>query len=266
MSEIYPPTPVSKFCVNYPFFKKGKMFGAQDGDLPYKLRQARYNEIAQNLSYFAWRHHQDSANRLNLLDVGVNDGILRRYTELYPGSEYIQYNAADLYTDGTSHVYLSTDWTHYTIDLHRGLPEIPSEAYDVVVCEQVLEHLHQYSLAMSELSRVIKPGGVLVVGVPIFPEGLHWIRKHIIPKTDKIFRSKKIIGHVQAWSKRTFLNDLRQHCPDLTIEACYGFRIISGGILRPLERCRWWWQWNRFVGQWLPGLCIEIQVVARKKK
>lgn len=231
----------------------------------YRLRTARYNETAKNLAYHAWKHFHETGSRLNLFDVGTCDGVIRRYTELYPRSEYINYTAADLFLEGTSHVYKPNDWNFFKIDLDKGLPEISSEKYDVVQCEQVLEHISEYTLAMSELSRVVKPGGFLVVGVPIFPEDLHWIRKQIIPHTDKIFRKYKTIGHIQAWSHRTFLKDLRKYCPEMTLETSYGFRIISGGILRPLEFCRWWWQWNRFVGRHIPSLCIEIDVVLRKK-
>jgi hypothetical protein len=84
--------------------------------------------------------------------------------------------------------------------------------------------------------------------------------------TDRLFRIKKIRGHVQAWSKASFLRLVRQTCPNLTIETTRGFRIISGGILRPLEYLRWWWRFNRLLGRLVPSLCIEIQVVAQKPK
>jgi hypothetical protein len=43
-----------------------------------------------------------------------------------------------------------------------------------------------------------------------------------------------------------------------------GFRIISGGLLRPLENYRWWWRFNRRLGARLPAACIEAQIIARK--
>ena len=50
-----------------------------------------------------------------------------------------------------------------------GYPEIPSGHYDVVVCEQVLEHLAALDIALATLVRVLRSGGRLVIGVPIFP-------------------------------------------------------------------------------------------------
>jgi hypothetical protein len=52
--------------------------------------------------------------------------------------------------------------------------------------------------------------------------------------------------------------------PSLTIETVRGFRVISGGLLRRLENYRWWWQFNRRLGEMVPGACIEVQIIARK--
>src|SRR5205085_3091969 len=145
-----------------------------------------------------------------------------------------------------------------------GLPQLPSNAYDVVVCEQVLEHLQHCEDALAELVRVLRPSGLLVVGVPIFPFGLHLLRRHLVPRLDRWFKVKKVRGHVQAFSQRTFLQML-DDTGELEIEQVRGFRFISGGPLRPLEYCRWWWQLNRHLGRMLPSLCTEIQVLARKQ-
>jgi hypothetical protein len=70
---------------------------------------------------------------------------------------------------------------------------------------------------------------------------------------------------VQAFSKASFLAVIRRHC-DAEIEFLQtrGFRIVSGGILRPLEYRRWWWKLNRWIGSQVPSLCIEVQVLATK--
>ncbi len=83
------------------------------------------------------------------------------------------------------------------------------------------------------------------------------------PILDKVFKVKKIRGHVQAWSLRTFRNELKPQS-DLEIEKARGFRIISGGVFRPLEFTRGWWKVNRMVGAIVPGLCTEVQLLGRK--
>ena len=56
-----------------------------------------------------------------------------------------------------------------------AMTEIPSERYDVVACQQVLEHVRHPWRAASQFHRVLKPGGVLVLSVP------HLSRRHERP-------------------------------------------------------------------------------------
>ncbi|HIM22046.1 MAG TPA: class I SAM-dependent methyltransferase, partial [Gammaproteobacteria bacterium] len=47
--------------------------------------------------------------------------------------------------------------------------------YDAVICSEVLEHLESLDSAVSEIVRVLKPGGVLAVSVPRYlPELICW--------------------------------------------------------------------------------------------
>ena len=47
----------------------------------------------------------------------------------------------------------------------QSLP-FKDNAYDAVICSEVLEHLESLDNAVSEIVRVLKPGGVLAVSVP----------------------------------------------------------------------------------------------------
>jgi SAM-dependent methyltransferase len=42
----------------------------------------------------------------------------------------------------------------------------PAEAFDIVIAKHVVEHLHHPESAISEMSRVLKPGGLLVLVTP----------------------------------------------------------------------------------------------------
>jgi len=245
--------------------KANHAFGIQEGiNIPYRLHQARCFELGSDIARWAWEHHQNTARPLELLEVGIGSGDLMKYAEAHPGSEYIRYEAVDIYPHGVESVYKHDKWKHHRIDLNNGMKEIAANSFDVVSCDHILEHLQNYRLVMSDLSRVLRPNGLLVVGLPVFPFGLHWIRKHIVPVTDRLFNVKEGRHH-QAWSKSSLVQDLKEACPDIDILVCRGFRIASGGILKPLEHRRWWWQFNRWLGANVPSLCIEVQVIARKR-
>jgi SAM-dependent methyltransferase len=242
---------------------KTKAFGVEQGHATYRLRQARYYEIGLDVGGWAARHFQETGEPLDLIDIGTSNGLVREYIEPHPGSEHVRYHAVDLFPRGKQAVYKWQDWTLHEIDLDQGMPTLGSNRYDLVIAEQVLEHLHNPGLALAEMARIVRPGGRLVIGVPIFPPGLWLLRKHVVPALDR--RQGRQRSHVQAWSKSSFVRLVRQSCPDLILERTRGFRIISGGVLRPLEYCRWWWRLNRRIGAAVPSLCIEIQVVARKR-
>ena len=129
--------------------------------------------------------------------------------------------------------------------------------------EPVLEHLPEVNLAMATLTRALKPGGTLIVGVPIFPPGFDLVRRHLVPRIDRLAQKRKPRSHLQAFTLKSFQTALNRNC-DLQIDEARGFRILSGGVFRPLENHRWWWQFGRWTGRLAPGLCTEVQVVGRK--
>ncbi|NPD86273.1 class I SAM-dependent methyltransferase [Lentimicrobium sp. L6] len=47
--------------------------------------------------------------------------------------------------------------------------EMKDNLYDIVICNHVLEHIYDDDIAMSEIYRVLKPGGWAILQVPISP-------------------------------------------------------------------------------------------------
>ena len=69
--------------------------------------------------------------------------------------------------------YLRSDicqWPDSKLDLFCDCTQMPFEtaSLDSVLCSEVLEHVPNFSLAISELARVIKPEGYLVLTMPFF--------------------------------------------------------------------------------------------------
>jgi len=68
--------------------------------------------------------------------------------------------------------------------------------FDRVVTSEVLEHIQDDVAAISELVRVLKPGGVLAVTVPSWlPEKINWML------SDEYHAPKSVGGHVRIYSE-----------------------------------------------------------------
>jgi 2-polyprenyl-3-methyl-5-hydroxy-6-metoxy-1,4-benzoquinol methylase len=222
----------------------------------YRLRQSRYEALATDIDRVAAEQRLRGEGNLRLLDVGSRAGILKMHLDARPNGKSIDLYGTDILRPN---LYRPEEWSGYRVgDLMGGMPEIPSEGFDVVVCEQVPEHLTELKTALRTLERLLRPGGTLFVGVPIFPPGVHLLRRHLTPLLDRIHPPKKVRGHVQAFSHQTFVRLPRKETK-LDIVKTRGFRVISGGPLRPLEESRSWWRFNRWLGRVVPGLCVEIQ-------
>ena len=65
---------------------------------------------------------------------------------------------------------ICADWNrnlfvNFVVDLNKSLP-VANGLFDTVLCTDVLEHLYNPSNAFSEMTRVLKPGGKLILCVP----------------------------------------------------------------------------------------------------
>ncbi len=64
--------------------------------------------------------------------------------------------------------YTTGDLESPIADVHFDVQAIPfsDETYDVVICNHVLEHVDDDAKAMSEMYRILKPGGFAILQVP----------------------------------------------------------------------------------------------------
>ena len=79
----------------------------------------------------------------------------------------------------------------------------PDATFDYVVCSEVLEHLPQDSRAMAELTRVLRPGGLIAVTVPRWgPELLCWALSSAYHEVEgghvRIYRGSELVRRLRS--------------------------------------------------------------------
>ena len=103
---------------------------------------------------------------------------------------------------------------------------LPAEAFDIVVCWDVLEHLSRPTLAIENLARALKPGGVMFLGFPnvlsfkgivtkVTPHWFHrWVYKHVyrsdLEPYPTVLRLTIRPAAIRRWAERRILE--RQFC------------------------------------------------------
>ncbi|KKN43888.1 hypothetical protein LCGC14_0698370 [marine sediment metagenome] len=55
----------------------------------------------------------------------------------------------------------------------NDMPEMYAEYFDWVLCNSMLEHDRHFWRTVAEMKRVLRPGGVLIIGVPTLGYGHH---------------------------------------------------------------------------------------------
>lgn len=92
-----------------------------------------------------------------IVDVG---GGQSKYIKILKCNQYITTDIEDRIGDGSVVI----------ADANIKLP-FNNEFADLIICTEVLEHLHSPGVALSEMFRVLKPGGKIVITVPfVWPE------------------------------------------------------------------------------------------------
>ncbi|MDZ7619696.1 MAG: methyltransferase domain-containing protein [Patescibacteria group bacterium] len=92
------------------------------------------------------------------------DGRPKRMLHFAPERPIMRRIAAHRYID-----YCSADLSSPAAQTHMDISALtfPDQAFDVILCCHVLEHVPNDRKAMSELYRVLKPGGWALLQVPI---------------------------------------------------------------------------------------------------
>ena len=110
-----------------------------------------------------------------------SNAILRAWCAGVTGDVLSIGSAGDIDKEGkTYREYFRNATSYTTSDIEPGAEirldirqtGLPDACYDAVFCSGVLEHVDDCHLAVSEIHRILRPNGLLLVGVP-FMQPLH---------------------------------------------------------------------------------------------
>lgn len=138
------------------------------------MKQVDENEAAR----IAWVSTQLKAlpEGMNLLDAGAGEQQYRKYCGhlKYTSQDFAAYDPKKL-NEG-----LQMDaWNYGQLDIVSDITAIPrpDASFDAVLCTEVLEHVPDAVAALKELTRLIKPGGKLILTAP-FSSMTHFAPYH----------------------------------------------------------------------------------------
>jgi ubiquinone/menaquinone biosynthesis C-methylase UbiE len=101
----------------------------------------------------------------HLLDVGAGQQQYRSYCShlQYVSQDFCQYEGT-----GNDRALQTGTWDTSKIDIVSDIIAIPTEdgSFDAVLCTEVLEHIPDPVAALKEFSRILRPGGELILTAP----------------------------------------------------------------------------------------------------
>jgi SAM-dependent methyltransferase len=229
-------------------------------DFPFSedVRKRKYPVRA--LRYW-WMHCviEEEANRLGkpitIVDVGCDRGIIKRFI---PPIKHAHWIGLDIDTNREGiHLAKYDELVRCDFDEQLALPDA---SVDIVICSHVLEHLPRPEFTMGEIARILRPGGMLLVGVPTAPKFIAQIREKQFAKELKSGK-RKIGQHIHVfWLNR--LRKLIEHA-GLQVEFSTGTALIRKKGSK-LEDYALWIRINQVWAALFPSLGQELCVQIRK--
>lgn len=147
------------------------------------------------------------AKHSSLMDIGCWDGRATARYALACGAN--QVSGIEIFADQVSQARERGIDVH-KVDLERGILPLSDNSFELVICNQVFEHIKGVFDLLSEIHRILKPGGHFIFSVP----NLASLHNRLLLLLGMQPTSIRIVGpHVRGFSYRhtkkfLLLNDL----------------------------------------------------------
>lgn len=151
--------------------------------------------------------------------------------------------------------------SYFAGDVEDGLP-LASGRFDIVLCLDLLEHLHKRDLALREIRRVLRPAGVLLLAVP--NRDTSWKRQlaraGLFAYSDRDHKTEYTLDELTGELARNGFEIVRLH-PSVYDTPLIGLIDVIGGLA--LGPYRWLTNLRRRLAQRYPAENAGFFVVCR---
>lgn len=190
-----------------------------------KIRR-RFESVSNSMTFKHLREAFDLRKKA-VLDIGCSFG------------EFLTH-----FGDGSVGITVREDEAQYgrkvKLDIRQANIEssdfILTEKFDVVFANNLFEHLYSPHRFLHRVKEYLKPGGILILGVPVIPKVVSLLRF-------SKFRGSLADSHINFFTKQTLVN---------TVERA-GWEVVS------VRSFHWASRWDKI----LDSICPHFYIVAR---
>lgn len=148
--------------------EKERMRREETGDVEYEQSDPLTRTFfATRLRLFASlaEDHLPRSRGIRILDAGCGDGYLLLQLRERLASRSPALYGCDFSVGRLAEAQRRTNGAHVSVANIKALP-FSSDCFDLVLCTDVLEHVVEPARAVRELTRTVKPGGLLLFAIP----------------------------------------------------------------------------------------------------
>jgi len=155
------------------------------------LKIGKDNDITRNI----WLKKKLNSIKggLRILDAGAGELKNKPLCEhlIYTSQDFSQYSGK-----GDNRGLQTGEWDTSKVDIVSDICDIPckSSSFDVILCSEVLEHVHNPIAAVRELDRLLVVGGKLIITAP-FRSMTHFSPYHYCDGFNKYFYEKQLTNY-----------------------------------------------------------------------
>ena len=194
-----------------------------------------------------------------LADIGCDRAIFKRLLPDFEGGKVLGLDLEANLEKNKEDLKLAAYDELVPCNLDEGIP-LPDDSVDIVINLHVMEHLPRPEFSIKEIARILRPGGMLLLGFPVLPKPLAHIREKQF--ASQFAKGTRVLGQHQHafWPSRAkkLVNDA-----GLEVDFMIGtYFIRKRGAF--WENSAIWMRINQIWGTLFPSLSQELCIKVRK--